>query len=224
MPFSPDLRDKLLLWCDRHCCLCKKACDVFIEVHHIDPNGGDDEDNAIPLCFECHGRVSHYDPKQPIGTKFKSAELKKRREQIYDEFTRHLVPALSYKVYQSGRILPDVGLSVLHPGDAPSIQALIVLDTYVNGAIANADEVDPLYRGGLRWNLNPKQVINGHFPISSEACQSGVDVRVGVTITMHDCYDRAHALLPVTYAYEPKNNEWWLDPIDPSISAKRRRY
>src|ERR1043166_5351104 len=116
MPFSPDLRDKLLLWCDRHCCLCKKACDVFIEVHHIDPNGGDDEDNAIPLCFECHGRVSHYDPKHPIGTKCKSAELKKRREQIYDEFTRHLVPALSYKVYQSGRILPDVGLSVLHPG------------------------------------------------------------------------------------------------------------
>ena len=76
MPFPPNLREKLLLWCDRRCCLCKKACDVFIEVHHIvpegSPGGTDDEDNAIPLCFECHGRVSQYDTKQPIGTKFRA--------------------------------------------------------------------------------------------------------------------------------------------------------
>ncbi|MGE0849806.1 MAG: HNH endonuclease [Hyphomicrobiaceae bacterium] len=226
MPFAPSLRDKLLLWCDRHCCLCKKACDAFIEAHHIDPVGGDDEDNAIPLCFDCHGKVSHYDVKQSIGTKFKSDELKKRREQVYKQFTRQLVPALNYKVQQllpngARRALPDVGFSIVHLGDAPPVQALVTLDNYVDGRLANIREIDPLYRGGLRWNLNPKEGANGHFPISNAACQGERDIRVGVNITVFDCYDRAHALLPVTYVYSRSGNEWWLDPIDPVASAER---
>ena len=227
MPFPPNLREKLLLWCDRRCCLCKKACDVFIEVHHIvpegSPGGTDDEDNAIPLCFECHGRVSQYDTKQPIGTKFKPEELKKRRDQVYEEFTRHLVPALTYRIHQSGRILPDVGFSVFHNGDAPPVQVLVTLDTYVDGLLENANDADSPYRGRVRWNLNPKEGVNGHFQICSAACQGGRDVRTGVHIVIHDCYDRPHALLPVAYVYERKDNEWWLDPIDPLESAKRAK-
>jgi hypothetical protein len=219
MPFPPDLRDKLLLWCDRHCCLCKKACDVFIEVHHIDPNGDDDEDNALPLCFECHGRVSHYDPKQPIGTKFKSGELKGRRDQIYDEYTRHLVPALSYKVHQSGRVLPDVGFTVLHLGDAPPIQTLVTISGFLDGTPIAFSTIDPLYRGTVRWNLNPKVGVSGHFPIPTIIGQR--DIRIGVSITIHDVFDRAHKLLPVTYVYSWDRKEWWLDPVDPRDSARR---
>lgn len=37
MPFDERLRTRVLLWCDRHCCLCKKACGVNIEVDHIVP-------------------------------------------------------------------------------------------------------------------------------------------------------------------------------------------
>ena len=221
MPFPSNLRDKLLLWCDRHCCLCKKACDVFIEVHHIDPTGSDDEDNAIPLCFECHGRVSHYDPKQPIGTKFKSEELKKRREQIYDEFTRHLVPALSYKIHQSGRVLPDVGFTIIHLGDAPPVQALVTLNAYVDGTPIDIQKIDPLYRGLIRWNLNPKEGVNGHFPIPDTTCTGHHDIRIGVNIVINDVKDRAHKLLPVTYVYGWDHKEWWLDPINPSESAQR---
>lgn len=227
MPFPSNLREKLLLWCDRRCCLCKKACDVFIEVHHIvpegSPDGTDDEDNAIPLCFECHGRVSHYDPKQPIGTRFKPEELKKRRDQVYEEFTRHLVPALSYKVNQGSRRLPDVGFSIVHLGDAPPVQVLITLDTYVVGVLKGVNETDSMYRGRIRWNLNPKEGVNGHFQISDAARNEAADVRVGVRIVVHDCYDRPHALLPVTYVYDRNGNEWWLDPIDPDESAKRVR-
>ena len=227
MPFAPGLREKLLLWCDRHCCLCKKACDVFIEVHHIipegRPDGTNDEDNAIPLCFECHGRVSQYDENQPIGTKFKPEELKKRRDQVYEEFTRHLVPPLIYKVQQGSRRLPDVGFTIHHLGNAPSVQVLVTLDTYVNGVIRTIDDMDPVYRGGLRWNLNPMEGVNGHFPLPKEACQVGTDIRIGVRIVIHDCYDRPHALLPVTYVYGHERNEWWLDPIDPSESALRAK-
>jgi hypothetical protein len=104
MAFSDDVRNKVLLWSDRHCCLCKKACGINIEVHHLvseEQSGTDDIDNAIPLCFECHGAVQHYNPKHPIGTKYKPSELKKRREQVYEEFTRHLVPPIHYEINQS---------------------------------------------------------------------------------------------------------------------------
>lgn len=224
VPFPPDLRVKLLLWCDRRCCLCKKACDVFIEVHHIIPeseDGDDGEDNALPLCFECHGRVSHYDVKHPIGTKFRADELKKRREQVFEEFTRHLVPALQYQVQQHGRKLPDVGFSITHLGDAPPVQVSVTIDTYINGAVKNIDSVDSLYRGQVRWNLNPKEGVHGHFAVANEACNHGTDLRTGVNIVVHDIYDRPHKLLPVAYVYDRDRNEWWLDPVDPRVSASR---
>jgi hypothetical protein len=174
MPFPSDLREKLLLWCDRRCCLCKKACDVLIEVHHLIPEaagGTDDEDNAMPLCFDCHGKLSHYDDTQPIGTKFKLEELKKRRDQVYDECTRHLVPALDYRVHQQGRTLPFVGFLLTHSGDAPPVHLLVRLDTYVNGRLADINRTYGLYRGQFRWHLNPKAGVNGLFEISEKALE-----------------------------------------------------
>ena len=35
MPFDEKVRKKVLLWCDRHCCLCRKPCGINIEVHHL---------------------------------------------------------------------------------------------------------------------------------------------------------------------------------------------
>ena len=32
----------------------------------------DDIDNAIPLCFDCHGAVQHYNDEHPRGTKYKA--------------------------------------------------------------------------------------------------------------------------------------------------------
>ncbi|MCH7886137.1 MAG: HNH endonuclease [Planctomycetes bacterium] len=73
MSFSEEDRTNALLWCDRHCCQCKKQCGVNIEVHHIVPevDGGDDDiENAIPLCFDCHCDVGGYCNKHPIGNKY----------------------------------------------------------------------------------------------------------------------------------------------------------
>lgn len=104
MPFDEKIRNRVLLWCDRHCCLCKKACGINIEVHHIIPEnqGGNSElDNAIPLCFECHSNVGNYNVQHPRGTKYKPDELKARREQIYEEYTRHLVPPFALSDHPS---------------------------------------------------------------------------------------------------------------------------
>jgi hypothetical protein len=223
--FPQSVREKLLLWCDRHCCLCKKKCDVFIEIHHIGSPNDNTADNAIPLCFECHGRVSHYDDSQPKGTKFKAEELKMRRQQIYEEFSRHLVPALDYAISQrigsDKRTLPDVGFTIVHMGNAPPVKAFVELKVYINGLAKDiGDANETRYRGKIAWHLNPLKGISGHFQIPQEALNGDVDVRVGVNITVHDCYDLPHKLLPLTYVYDRKDNDWWLDPVAPEESAK----
>lgn len=87
MAFNQFEVSKLLAECHRRCCICHKFCGVKMEMNHIDPasnSGGDDIDNAIPLCFECHAEVGHYNPKHPKGKKYSIEELKLHREQWID--------------------------------------------------------------------------------------------------------------------------------------------
>ena len=56
----------------------------------------------------------------------------------------------------------------MHPGHAPSVHLLVQLDTYLDGEMKNTLG-DPLYQGGMLWNLNPKQGVNGHFYVPQEA-------------------------------------------------------
>jgi hypothetical protein len=118
--------------------------------------------------------------------------------------------------------LPDVGFSITHLGDTPFVRAKIKLDVYVNGKLSSDTLSDSgaRYNGITSWNLNPREGVDGHFSICNAACQDKTDVRVGINIVVYDFYDRPHRLLPVTYVYERKDNEWWLDPIDPDESAK----
>lgn len=86
MSFSPEVAEELLVKSARHCCLCRKFKGTKIEVHHIIPlanDGSDDPDNGIPLCFDCHADVMSYNAKHPKGRKFRSAELKKHRDQWF---------------------------------------------------------------------------------------------------------------------------------------------
>jgi hypothetical protein len=76
--------DDLLAKCHRRCCICHRFCGVKIELHHIDgatkPGAGRIE-NAIPLCFDCHAEVKHYNPTHRRGRKFQPAEIRKHRDQ-----------------------------------------------------------------------------------------------------------------------------------------------
>jgi len=89
--FSEPDKIKILLWCDRHCCLCRKQCGTNIVIHHIEQRGkkSSNIDNAIPLCLECHGKIKSYNPEHSVGTKYRIQEIKARRNQIYDRYTRH---------------------------------------------------------------------------------------------------------------------------------------
>ena len=70
----------------RICSLCFKQCGAKIEAAHIvaEADGGsNDDENGIPLCFDCHQEVGAYNPRHPKGNKFTEAELKARRDQLY---------------------------------------------------------------------------------------------------------------------------------------------
>jgi hypothetical protein len=245
--FPARLREMLLLWCARHCCLCGKQCDVLIDIHHIKPvhdGGTSDEDNAIPLCFDCHGKVGHYSALHPKGNRFREDELKKRRDQVYDQHTRNLIPPLQYKVHSelgrtqktlkdgktvvelSLRKLPDAGFRIAHPGQAPPVRVLVKLDTYINGRAA-PPRSDALYGGKQLWNLNPGEGVEGHFEVAGRA-ERARDVRVVVNLTMFDIYERPHVLLPITWVFNPIDaragvGTWWLDPVGPEVIQARVR-
>jgi len=83
MSFPKDVVDVVLVASGRCCCICHKFCGVRIETHHIRPKskGGDDSfENCIPLCFDCHAEVEHYNDQHPRRRKFSESELQKHRD------------------------------------------------------------------------------------------------------------------------------------------------
>ncbi len=216
MTFDLETRTKVLLWCDRHCCICKKSCGINIEAHHIVPKGQggrDDIDNAIPLCFECHSWVEHYNAEHPRGNKYKPDELRARREQVYEEFTRHLVPPIRYRLTQdipgaNPRPFPDVGFEIQHVGDSLPVKVRVRVESEnVNEQL----DLPDYYTGKKHWNLNPRFRVMGHFPLpSSFVDRQTATLRLAVSVIYQ--YGREHHFLPVGYTYVPDRNSWYPEP------------
>ncbi len=83
MGFSDAIKQTVLVNSARRCCVCREFKGLYIEVHHIQPQaagGADTLDNAIALCFDCHGAAGHYNSAHPIGNKFSPAELRRHRD------------------------------------------------------------------------------------------------------------------------------------------------
>ncbi len=217
MPFNNEVKNRVLLWSDRHCCLCKKACGANIEVHHIVPeqdNGSNDIDNAIPLCFDCHGHVHQYSERHPVGTKYKTEELRNRREQVYEEFTRHLIPPIHYEITQNipgtkaRRAFPDVGFVLQHLGAALPVCAKVKAELRADGSSLGSPS-GPHYSGAAVWHINPQVSVNGHFTFSRGHAGK---IAVIITVTIIDQYDREHVNLPVAWIYMREANQWYFEP------------
>jgi len=146
----------------RHCCLCGMNVGVGIEVAHLDP-AKSDFDNAIPLCFECHAKIGHYNPRHPRGRKYSIPELKARREQVYEQHTRQFVPPVQYRLTQSGRELPDVGFVMHNMGDTYPVRARVVVTLSQSDRNYGTPETTGHYNGMFLWNLNPRSGVKGHF-------------------------------------------------------------
>ncbi len=194
-----------------------------IEVAHIisaEKPGAGDIDNAIPLCFDCHGEIGRYNADHPKGSKYKPEELKARRDQIYEIYTRHLVPPIYFNITQDlpntqpntqKRILPDVGIFVGHHGTSLPVKVSVAVQVFLGNkdlGIVKANQ----YNGERLWNLNPLFGVNGHFPVPSEVVDSTEELEIRVSVTIIDQYERKHQLLPLARVYMRERNSWYLEP------------
>ena len=215
--FTEEDKIKTLLWCDRHCCLCGKQCSTNIVIHHIEQEGTNlsDIDNAIPLCLECHGKIRSYDPKHPIGTKYKVKEIKTRRDQIYERYTRHLVPPMNIELIN---IVPHkrptklkVRTRVTHLSDLNPVKFKIKMRAYV-GEEDKGLIKSKYYSGDIVWYFNPKLSVTGSFGIDKEWVESDKPFRIQCNATIIDIYKREHPLFPFCYTYVKDRNTWSYEP------------
>lgn len=87
MPFPPEVKCRMFVRCMRHCCLCRKQCGANIEAAHIvdeAAGGSNDEENGIPVCFDCHQEIGAYRDSHPKGNKFSAEELRARRDKVHE--------------------------------------------------------------------------------------------------------------------------------------------
>jgi len=222
-PFKDADKIKVLLWCERHCCICDKPCDTNIIIHHLEQEGEklDDIGNAIPLCFDCHGKIKNYNPKHPWGTSYKVTEVKARRDQIFEKYTRHLVPPIHCEVTQiirnnphNRRVFPNIGFNLDHNGIAflpvkVRVETKIILGEKDKGPI---DDKHGYYNGKSLWHLNPTTRIFGNFNVPEFCSQKEDDLKLEVRLTVIDQYEREHPHLPLCWTYMRKNNFWFLEP------------
>lgn len=226
--FSDGIKNKVLLWSDRHCCLCKKACGIDIQVHHIvskEEGGTSKIDNAIPLCYDCHAKV-HYRSIQ--GNSLKPAELVRRRDQIYEEFTHHLIHPINILITQrGGRIFPDVGFEIKHAGSTYPIRVLVNIYSIIGGKeIRFNNGENKYYSGKHEWNLNPQKGFNGHFTLPnymmpenylqiSDIEKDKYRLELRVKLDIIDILDRKHEFLPEGFIYTPtlsSEHKWYAEP------------
>jgi hypothetical protein len=222
--FSEDTIRKCLLWSARHCCLCGKDCGVDIEVAHIlGEEKSDDIDSAIPLCYDCHAKIGRYTHAHPRGRRYRKDELKPRRDQVYEQYTRSLVPSVLPKIHQDApRQLPSVGFLLTNSGSFPSVKAKIKLTVFLgSGKVCDVDDKHGYYSGETLWHLNPMESIFGNFTIPAECASSQETLRIQIDMTAIDAYERAHEFLPCCYTYVRENNSWFLEPT--SFENLKRR-
>ncbi len=212
-PFTEDTKIKVLLWCSRHCCLCGKFVGIGIELHHIEA-GASDIDNAMPVCFDCHAAIGHYNQQHPRGRKYDTRELKERRNQVYETHTRHLVPPVRYRITQTDRTpprgLPDVGFWIENLGDNYPVRARVWVSLgHVRRTVGYPNTAGH-YDRRYYWNLNPRSGISGHFQIPQELLLDlGEPIRARVDVRLYDIYGYEHKLLPVGYVYDRANEQDW---------------
>lgn len=213
MSFPNSVRNKVLLKCKRHCCLCGQYAGINMELHHIKQksDGGDDsEDNCIPLCFNCHASVKSYNPHHPKGLKYSEEELKLRRNEIY-EFVKNKVVSnyMEEDIEKAKRLLDRYYQSIeniicIDPCGEPVNIALIdyandiVLDLQSYGYEFINKEIDEkkcnLIKAVEEWSAlmcNEKyfHVINTHFLcFNSDSVNSYREIMWNIRIKIKDSY------------------------------------
>lgn len=211
---------KILLWCSRHCCLCNRLVGPGIEIAHLERPNDNSIENAIPLCFECHATIGHYNDKHPRGRKYGPQELRARRDQVYEEHTRHLVSPVKYQICQGDRKLPDVDFEVRNVGDTYPVRVRVRITLSQGNRKFGSPWTLGHYDGRYLWSLNPRQGCHGHFELPKQMFPRKGPIRARVDVSILDLYEREHFLLPVGWVLPlSSKGEWYFEPAEEELGV-----
>ena len=227
--FPAPVREQVLLWCGRHCCICGRQCGLDIELHHINPKLSlpalNKEDNAIPVCYDCHSKLELSQLGSPRGSRWTHSEIKARREQVYEDHTRHLVPVLTYgPVNDPDDGFPKVRFFLQHNEGGLPVKALLRVEILIDGKLFGTPVRH--YAGRHEWTCNPGVASVGWFDFSNEAQLNrrrqyrsihpkrakSRDLRLRVSVIVIDQFRRHHPRLPVEWYFAWDRQTWVLDP------------
>jgi len=212
-PVPDELRARLLLWCDRHCCFCGKNCGVDIEIHHIDGNpGNNDPDNLTPVCYDCHARIPRYDAGNPRGTKIRDVEVKTRREQVYEEHTRRYVEPVQFELTRDPTTFGHIVSAVANLGHRHAVRVQSQLVIFNEAEKLNLWPAPDLYNGGALWNFNPEQGMQGHFQLPLTRQTWKQPVRIECFLAIVDWVGRPHVQLPFSFVWGEIDVPLFYDP------------
>lgn len=126
MPFPSSVKARAFVRCARICCLCFKQCGTRIEAAHIEAEadgGSDGDENAIPLCFDCHEEIGSYNPRHPKGNKFTEEELRQRRDALYQLVEKGVIQA-QIVAHRLGAVQQTQGISSATESTEKAAQSL----------------------------------------------------------------------------------------------------
>lgn len=233
--FSEKVKLKALLWSNRRCCICDKPCGLDIEVAHIDPEGGNGFKNAIPVCYLHHAQIGRYNEAHPRGNKYRIKELTKRREQIYEKYTRHLIPPLNFYIvprqHDPPRLqykFPRVGFIMENPKEFLPATFKVNIKVFLGGknlgSVGNPRR--PYYSNGIVWNLNAGHFFTGNFTLPKRCVDSEEELILEANVVAIDQYERSHELLLLCFNYvrpkDPGKNGWWY--TEPTSFSELKKF
>lgn len=142
MPFDSAVKTTMFTRCNRLCCLCFQQCGINIEAAHIideAAGGSNDEDNGIPLCFDCHQEIGSYNDRHPRGNKFRPDELRARRDRVYARVADGRIDMLQPVNFNEQKLSPGWA-SVLPDELKPLISLHLTTPPPITQNIARSDD------------------------------------------------------------------------------------
>lgn len=133
-----------------------------------------------------------------------------------NESGSHRVPPVEYGLTQGGRTLPDVGFQIWNQSETEVVQAQVKI-TLAQGPL-RCSIPSGHYDGKFVWNLNPRQLVGGHFRLPSAIRYDNPErLRARIDVTLLEIHGRKHQLLPVGWIHGLKAGDQWY--FEPSIEA-----
>ena len=222
------IANKLLDWCERYCCFCGKNCKTHIQIHHIDGNDeNNNEDNLIPVCFDCHDELTQNSTSQSLGRKYSDLEIKRRREETYEHHTQKYVGSYDIQISKyfhpwhpkipKGQLVlrkvGDISCTIIpNPTNKYPVKMRLSILPYKGKRKLSLLYYGPHFRGEVLRPLFPRRIVFDHFPFPHVKTARKFDFKIKIQWSIIDKLEKEHKMPTLTFILDNPTTDWWFYP------------